>query len=542
MSTSTIRKAIGAVKDQTSISLAKVARNAAPDLEVLVVKATTHDNEPADDKYAREILSMISSSRGCVNASVFAISKRLSKTRDWIVALKALMLVHKLLNDGGPVFGQKLLLAGRKGARVLNMSDFRDDAHSSSWDHSGFVRTFALYLDQKVEFMVYERKLSVGDLSDERESNEVTLVRDLGPERALERLHQLLRLLDRFLASRPTGAAKSNRMILVALCLLVKESFKVYGDISDVLKYFLDCFPELEYGISAKVFDAYVNATKMIDELNTFYNWCNDIGVVRSSEFPEVHRISVKLLGSLEGLLREKANRHRPKSPAESVDEERFSEIKETSMNEIKALPPPDVPQPAQNQVVTEDLVNLKDEEWIKFPNVGSGSAPAAESGKAGWELVLVESASNLSNQKSDLGGGFDHLLLNGMYDHGTVKQHVNNAQMRGGSASSVASPWFSKTVPVLALPAPDGTLQPMGQHDPFAASLLVPPPAYVQIADMERKQQLVTQEQQLWQQYASAGLQGQLGFAKISGNAAGYYDASMPYGMPRLGYYYTSY
>lgn len=24
--------------------------------------------------------------------------------------------------------------------RVINMSDFRDEAHSSSWDHAGFVR------------------------------------------------------------------------------------------------------------------------------------------------------------------------------------------------------------------------------------------------------------------------------------------------------------------------------------------------------------------------------------------------------------------
>nr|GEX74962.1 probable clathrin assembly protein At4g32285 [Tanacetum cinerariifolium] len=49
MSSSTIRKAIGVVKDQTSISIAKVAGNVAPDLEVLIVKATGHDKEPAEE-------------------------------------------------------------------------------------------------------------------------------------------------------------------------------------------------------------------------------------------------------------------------------------------------------------------------------------------------------------------------------------------------------------------------------------------------------------------------------------------------------------
>uniref|UniRef100_A0A2N9HVL9 Uncharacterized protein n=1 Tax=Fagus sylvatica TaxID=28930 RepID=A0A2N9HVL9_FAGSY len=34
----------------------------------------------------------------------------------------------------------------------LNMSDFRNEAHSSFWDHSTFVRTYVMYLDQRLEF------------------------------------------------------------------------------------------------------------------------------------------------------------------------------------------------------------------------------------------------------------------------------------------------------------------------------------------------------------------------------------------------------
>lgn len=610
MASSTIRKAIGAVKDQTSISLAKVAGNVAPDLEVLVVKATTHDNEAADDKYAREILNLMSHSRGYVNACVFAVSKRLSKTSDWIVALKALMLVHKLLNEGGPVFRQEMMFASRKGMRVLNVTDFRDDAHSNSWDHSAFVRGYALYLDQKLELVAYGRKQSAGDedkkrhdedgyggmdrkvrsyddLSDSRrEKNEVFMFKDIAPEKVLERLNQLLRLLDRFLASRPTGAAKNTRMVLVAVYLLVRDGFRLYADIFDALKYLLDCFLELDYGFSVEAFDAYVNAAKMIDSLNGFFDWVKDVGLVRSSEFPEVQNISDHLLGSLEGILREKANR--PKITKEGR-EGSFSHMKdekeeeEVSMNEMKALPPPEnhktspIPHPQplhkpQNQEAAEELVNLRDDgvsadqegnklalalfsapgsatpngEWVDFAADGEAKvssaweSPAAESGKADWEMVLVESASNLSMQQAELGGGFDPLLLNGMYDQGTVKQHTNASEMSGGSASSVAMPGMSRSgAQVLALPAPDGSVQPVGQKDPFAASLLVPPPAYVQIADMERKQQLLVQEQQLWQQYASTGMQGQLALAKISG-AAAHYDASMPYGMPH--HYYTSY
>lgn len=618
MAPSTIRKAIGAVKDQTSISIAKVAGNIAPDLEVLVVKATTHDEDPADEKYIREIITLTSYSRGYVGACVATISKRLSKTRDWIVALKALMLVHRVMVDGHPSFEEEMVYATRRGMRALNMSDFRDEAHSNSWDHSGFVRFYAAYLDEKVESVVFEKSMkgvdekeerykdkdeydngmmgrrtrSYGDLSESvgREKRKETPMREMRPERVLGKLNQLLKILDRILACRPTGAAKTSRLVLVALYQVVRESFGVYVEICEALGVLLDRFMEMAYADCVKGFDAYVSAAKMIDELVAFYNWCKDMGIARSSEYPEVQRITEKLLGTLEGFLREMADK--PKSVERSREEKKapapVKEEVELDMNEIKALPPPEnynpppPPEPEakpQPQKVTEDLVNLKDDaisadeqgnklalalfsgqpatntdgSWEAFPSNGepevtsAWQTPAAEMGKADWELALAESASNLSKQKATLGGGFDPLLLNGMYDQGAVRQHVSTTQLSGGSASSVALPGAGKTAtPVLALPAPDGTVQVVGHQDPFAASLAVPPPSYVQIADMEKKQQFLVQEQQLWQQYGRDGMPGQLGLAKIAGGS-GYYGPSpqpmMPYGMPQPGgYYYTPY
>ncbi|GMN49608.1 hypothetical protein TIFTF001_018773 [Ficus carica] len=203
---------------------------------------------------------------------------------------------------------------------------------------------------------------------------------------------------------------------------------------------------------------------------------------------------------------------------------------------------------------------NTANGSWEAFPSNGSDpqvtsawQTPAAEPGKADWELALVETASNLSKQKANMGGGIDPLLLNGMYDQGMVRQHVSTAQLSGGSSSSVALPGPGKSAtPVLALPAPDGTVQTVNQ-DPFAASLSIPPPSYVQMADMDKKQTLLVQEQAVWQQYAKDGMQGQTSLAKIGGTGYNGMAASpypmMPYGMPPVngmgppaGYYYTPY
>ncbi|OIT20571.1 PREDICTED: putative clathrin assembly protein At2g25430 [Nicotiana attenuata] len=638
MAPTTIRKAIGAVKDQTSIGLAKVASNMAPELEVAIVKATSHDDEPASEKYIREILHLTSVSRGYVSACVSLISRRLGKTRDWIVAIKCLMLIHRLLNDGDIVFQQEIMYATRRGTRLLNLSDFRDEAHSNSWDHSAFVRTYALYLDQRLELMVFERKQNgstggeierygsreerwrsppssnrgngydYGEFRDEpaygmrksrssgdvrestQERKDVTPLREMNPEKIFGKMTHLQRLLDRFLSCRPTGLAKNERMVLVALYPMVKESFQLYADICEVLAVLLDKFFDMEYQDCVKAFDAYASAAKQIDELVGFFNWCKDIGVARSSEYPEVQRITSKLLDTLEEFVRDRAKA--TKSPERKVEAlPAPPEEPAPDMNEIKALPapeeytPPPPPEPEPPKPVvqeTGDLVDLREEgvtaddqgnkfalalfagpgtnngSWEAFPGNGETQVtsawqnPAAEIGKADWELALVETASHLSNQKAALGGGLDPLLLNGMYDQGMVRQHVSTAQLSGGSASSVALPGPGKSAtPVLALPAPDGTVQAVGQ-DPFAASLTVPPPSYVQMADLEKKQQLLVQEQVVWQQYAREGMQGQTSLSKI--NTGGYYGpqtAAMPYGMPPVngvglppaaGYYYAPY
>ncbi|KAK3432374.1 hypothetical protein EUGRSUZ_E04265 [Eucalyptus grandis] len=328
MSQSTIRKLLGTVKDHTSIGLAKVAGNMAQEAKVNIVKATIDDDDPVDEKYIRRTLNLASYSRGYVLACVSALSKRLSKTHDYVVALKSLVVIHHLLNDGDPIFREEITYATGHGARLLNLSDFRDEAHSSSWDHLAFARTYAMYFGQQLELILFDRKSgssgpsgsangggeygnfwgmrrsrSCGDMSDgvavkegKEDRRVVTPPREMKQERIFGKMGHLQRLLDRFLMCRPTCLAKNSSLILVALYTIVKESFQVYADICEVLVVLLDKFLDMEYWDCVKAFDVYASAAKQIDELIAFYNWCKDMRVARSSEYPEVQRITNKLL------------------------------------------------------------------------------------------------------------------------------------------------------------------------------------------------------------------------------------------------------
>jgi len=151
------------------------------------------------------------------------------------------------------------------------MSNFKDDAHSNSSDQVGFVRVYSLYHDAKVDFVAYRRKLSNGVVESvefrdefgfverERERNEVTPVREMGDERVLKRLNRLLWMLDRVLGCRPSRAAKNNSLVLVALYQVVRDSFKLYAEVCDVLGVLLDRFSP-RWSMSIMLLDRCVKA------------------------------------------------------------------------------------------------------------------------------------------------------------------------------------------------------------------------------------------------------------------------------------------
>eukprot|EP00250_Pteridium_aquilinum_P011792 c20307_g1_i1 orf=696-2603(+) len=604
----TLRSALGVLKDQTSISIAKVASAGVPDLEVALVKATNHDEAPMEEKYVQEVIHLTSYSRSYVSACVNCLAKRLNKTSDWIVALKALMLAHRLLRDGDSTFEQELMLSGRRGMRVLNVSDFRDEAHSNGWDFSAFIHAYGLYLDERLDCTSIgsfasrpkqERRSSYTDsryeYSDSGYQNDSygsrdnkdprkhtqqqksKAVKDMSPEELMENFPIFQRVFDRVLACRPTGIAKVNRLVNIALYPVVRESFMLYTDIRDGLAILLDAFFDMEHRECNKVFDIYSRAAKQIDDLIAFYSFCKVLGVCRTTDYPTVEKIGDELLETMEDFLRNRSDSvrgsRRPRSPeprSQSRRDERDEEA-DYEINGMKALPAPplpageppaavpvakamDVPKPVSDNFDSrsadfldinepamsteehgnklalalfsgsETKVNTKWESFLaagdQGPGTGSGGAAVAASsnGAAGWELALIESESDLSKPTGNaLAGGFNNLLLESLYDQGADRQKMLSATAPSGSASSVAMPGRPQTN-FLALPAPPAAATALSE-DPFAASTIVPPPAYVQMSEMRQKQQMLVQEQQQWLQYQQGNMQGHIGLMKSPNN-----------------------
>lgn len=363
-----------------------------------------------------------------------------------------------------------------------------------------------------------------------------------------------------------TGAARDNRVVCVALYPIVKDSFQLCYDISEIMGVLTEKFMQLEIPDMIKVHDIFYRVSKQYDELEAFHSWCKSVGIARSSEYPDIEKITQKKLDMMDDYIREKSALAKNKKAECPVPEpEPVEEVAEPEqdMNSIKALPPPeesvvetkDEEKEEVEEVQEEkpkgqeegDLLNLGEcapttqEQGDQlalalFDGGASRVVPEStttpweafkESASGDWETALVQSSSHLSNQKASLPGGFDSLILDGMYQQGAMNQAVaSSGLVATGSASSVAFGSAGRPA-MLALPAPPsadgGAASSSGNTDPFAASLAIPPPPFVQMSEMEKKQRLLVEEQAMWQQYARDGRQGHAALSKVQPSPYGY-------------------
>ncbi|KAG4208146.1 hypothetical protein ERO13_A03G113266v2 [Gossypium hirsutum] len=100
------KRAVGAVKDKNSIVVVYVSRRNSfrnPELEAAIIKATSHDELLIDKRSAQVVFSWIRASPVSLGPLIWALSRRMEKTRSWVVAIKGLMLMHGIFHCKAPV-------------------------------------------------------------------------------------------------------------------------------------------------------------------------------------------------------------------------------------------------------------------------------------------------------------------------------------------------------------------------------------------------------------------------------------------------------
>ncbi|XP_065015630.1 putative clathrin assembly protein At5g35200 isoform X3 [Musa acuminata AAA Group] len=431
-----IRKALGALKDSTTVGLAKVNSDY-KELDVAIVKATNHVERLVKEKHIRTIFDAISASRprSDVTYCINALARRLAKTHNWAVALKTLIVLHRALREVDPTFREELITYTKTRGFMLNLSHFKDDSSPSAWDYSSWVRTYALYLEERLEcFRVLKY-----DIETERSRTSEAETIEL-----LEHLPALQQLLFRLLGCQPEGAAMYNNVIRYALSIVASESIKIYSSINTGTLNLVDKFFEMLRHDAVRAIEIYKKTGSQAERLSEFYEICKGLEVGRGENFAKIEQPPASFIEAMEDYVKDDTCASQNKSvvnseisttPKPVLAVVHYSKDKQNDPEATPASPEPpgteavDAPLKAQ----TTDLLELDDfnhcaEEMeeknslvlaITADDNPLKSTSDETSGTSGWELVLVGTPNSNENfvAQSKLAGGLDRLTLDSLYD-----------------------------------------------------------------------------------------------------------------------------
>ncbi|KAK4360357.1 hypothetical protein RND71_019309 [Anisodus tanguticus] len=445
------RKAYGALKDSTKVGLAKV-NSEFKDLDIAIVKATNHVESPPKERHVAMIFAATSVTRPRADVAycIHALSRRLAKTRNWIVALKTLIVIHRVLREGDPTFKEELLHFSRRG-HIFQISNFKDGSSTLAWDCSAWVRTYGLFLEERLEcFRTLKYDIEAERLT--KTSSGINKVhsrtRLLNGEELLEQLPALQQLLYRLIGCQPEGGACYNFLIQFALAL----------------------FFEMSKHDAIKALNIYKRAGKQAESLAHFYDFCRGLDLARTFQFPVLKQPPASFLATMEEYIREAPQtgsmsckrleyRETKQEPEEPILEERVEQVEaaeaaeaaeddKEEQVEAQEEPQPEKIEETPPMISTDEPVDLLGLNQVD-PKVAeleesnalalaiiqpgkenpSASYQLSEIGStSGWELALVTASSNNTSYVTPdkkLAGGFDKLLLDSLYEDDATRRQI---------------------------------------------------------------------------------------------------------------------
>ncbi|KAJ4827730.1 hypothetical protein Tsubulata_047390 [Turnera subulata] len=310
-----LKKVFCSLKEHTTVSCAKIATvGGLCDIDLIVVKATAPDDLPLPEAFIHELLKIFSISPPSLHSFALSFTRRFDKTHSWKVALKCLLLLHRLLRslpEHSP-FRAELLSTRSNGLLSLHPCHFRDDSSSRPEDYNVFIRSYAQLLDEALDIVSLDIKASEDDEEEEeeeeQEQEEQKMPRSIQEKmkqvgRKLVLLPQLQSLLDRVMECKPGGTAGKSLIVQSAMKQIIRDSFICYTSFRREIVMVLDNLVQMPYRSCISAFGIYKKAALQANQLCEFYVWCKEKGFCGSYEYPFVDKIPEIQIRALETFL-----------------------------------------------------------------------------------------------------------------------------------------------------------------------------------------------------------------------------------------------
>ena len=290
------------------MSYAKIASASGfSDINLIIIKATAPDDLPLHEKYIQHLLKLFSISPSTCHSFAISFTRRFGTTRCWRVALKCLILLHRLLRSvpGNSSLWTELLWTRSNALISLYPCHFKDDSSSCPVSYTNFVISYARLLDEALNCVALDcTNLEDQDLEQNEEAMDETFrekMKEMG--QVLEMLPQLQSLIDRVMECYPVGVAAPSFIVQGAMKLIIRDSFVCYTKFRREIVAVLDNLLEMPYRNCIAAFNIYKKAAAQTNELYEFYEWCKAKGLCGMYEYPLVEPIPYIQIKALESFL-----------------------------------------------------------------------------------------------------------------------------------------------------------------------------------------------------------------------------------------------
>ncbi|XP_008782094.2 putative clathrin assembly protein At1g33340 [Phoenix dactylifera] len=294
---------LGSLRDHCTSNRAVISnQKILSDIEAAIVRCTDHHDVPIDEKYVHEILFIVSNAPGSITFLARRMSMKLETARDPVEALKTLVLLHRLLRGGDRYFEQDLRSSW--SSRDLRL-DLSWCAGAPDFSHT-FLLNYSLFLEERLGWIINQ----AGMLEPVRPSrSSFQSYEEEAAESVLRRLMKCQVFLDRVMACLPVDISCMSRVTQSAVCIILRESFRVYDSFCEGVQIVVSSFFDLEESVRVLALDILKKACSQTPQLHEFYDNCKRAIVGKNLDYPSVRIITAAQISSMEEFLPAKHNK-----------------------------------------------------------------------------------------------------------------------------------------------------------------------------------------------------------------------------------------
>jgi hypothetical protein len=200
------------------------------DLKKACVKACSLDVTPPKEKHVEFIIQSLVRTADAQKA-IECVTEVLETSKDAVRVLKALTVLHRICRDAAE--DCEVLRLMQPHVNRLHLSKFTDDKNSECLDMAILVRTYSLYLEEKV--MVYRSTRMEAEKNTKKSIAIIEQKSLLERAAALEHMQGQLKVL---LECR--SGMTFNQPVVGAYSLLIKDAVSLYNIINQITMHMLE--------------------------------------------------------------------------------------------------------------------------------------------------------------------------------------------------------------------------------------------------------------------------------------------------------------